>query len=368
MIGVMLLTIQLMAFYLRTAFGDSTDYFGHSESPLQGLCQGNKGAPAMWLCMSAALVEMMHREGCVTNFKSAMSVAILIFIGFIFVDDTDLMVMTKNDNEMPSQIITCMQHHVVVWQGGLRASGGALKLEKCLWGLAAYCWTADGQWQYYEHPGELRVNDPEGNLTTTARYNHTTTIRIVAVHQAINGNMKQQLQVLQDKADEWCTKIKEGWVPQKLAHQGLKTMLWASLKYPLAATTLSDSEGAELTDKLFTLILPKLGAVCSYPKEFCHAPYGFHGLAYLQGKVEQEIKHITKVITHGTCNIPMGFLLWVSLEQAQLEVGTSCSFLNEPFDIYGILLMECFWKTIWQFIWQHGIRLEWNDQVIPKPQ
>ena len=145
-------------------------------------------------------------------------------------------------------------------------------------------------------------------------------------------------------------------------------MLWASIKYPLAATTLPDSEGTELTNKLFTLMLPKLGAICSYPKEFCHAPFSFQGLAYPQGKVEQEIKHITKVITYGACNTPMGFLLWTSMEQAQLEVGTSCSFLAEPFDIYSVLSMDCLWKVIWDFIWQHDIKLEWSDQVIPKHQ
>ena len=43
-------------------------------------------------------------------------------------------------------------------------------------------------------------------------------------------------------------KIKEGWILWKLTHQGLQTMLWASIKYPLVATTLSDSEGADFLE------------------------------------------------------------------------------------------------------------------------
>ena len=66
-IGNMLLTIQLMEFYLHMAFGDSMECFSHRGTPLQGLCQGNKGAPAMWLCISTVLVAMMHREGAMCH-------------------------------------------------------------------------------------------------------------------------------------------------------------------------------------------------------------------------------------------------------------------------------------------------------------
>ena len=38
-----------------------------------------------------------------------MTAVILIFIGFIFVDDTNLMVMAESGNETPSQIIAQMQ-------------------------------------------------------------------------------------------------------------------------------------------------------------------------------------------------------------------------------------------------------------------
>jgi hypothetical protein len=56
------------------------------------------------------------------------------------------------------------------------------------------------------------------------------------------------------------------------------------------------------------------------------------------------------------------------LEQAQLEVGIGMSFLSEPFDTYGFLLMECLWATIWAFISAHNISLSYGNQVLPQCQ
>jgi len=81
-IGVMLLTIQGMIFFLHTGFGDSHTHFGWSGVPLQGLCQRNKGAPAMWLCISSVLVDMMHQQGHTTTIRTAISAAAIVFIVF----------------------------------------------------------------------------------------------------------------------------------------------------------------------------------------------------------------------------------------------------------------------------------------------
>lgn len=61
----MLLTIQKMKFFLRTAFGDSDEFFSSLEDILtfQGSCQGNKGSPAFWLAVSVFLVLMLHHLG-----------------------------------------------------------------------------------------------------------------------------------------------------------------------------------------------------------------------------------------------------------------------------------------------------------------
>lgn len=63
-VTALLLTIQMMRFFLRTAYGDSDRYYGGyvsandaRRSPLQGACQGNGGAPGLWLIVSSVLVK-----------------------------------------------------------------------------------------------------------------------------------------------------------------------------------------------------------------------------------------------------------------------------------------------------------------------
>ena len=65
----LLLTIQLMNFFLRTAFSDSTCFYGDWRPiPLQGCCQGNGGGPAMWVSVSIILVHQLWANGHVATF------------------------------------------------------------------------------------------------------------------------------------------------------------------------------------------------------------------------------------------------------------------------------------------------------------
>ncbi len=55
----MLHPIQSMKFYQRTVRRDSKMFMGGREhdNPLQGLCQGNRAAPACWLIISSVLMH-----------------------------------------------------------------------------------------------------------------------------------------------------------------------------------------------------------------------------------------------------------------------------------------------------------------------
>lgn len=129
-VRAMLLPIQRMKYFLRTAFGDSSAYFGGMRAlPFQGGCQGNKGALVMWLVVSSRLVRLMHTRGLVNRIRAAISAAGVVFAGFLFVDDTDLIALVASRHEHAAQVIARIQEAVRTWHGGLRASGGALKPE-----------------------------------------------------------------------------------------------------------------------------------------------------------------------------------------------------------------------------------------------
>jgi len=131
---------------------------------------------------------------------------------------------------------------------------------------------------------------------------------------------------------------------------------------------MTHQEGLDISSILFTTVLPKLGAVRSFPKVFRYAPTELQGLGLPHAKVEQEIDHLKKILTHGAIDTPTGTLLQATLEQAQLEIGFSQSFLELPYNTHSTLLTPCFWKVVWAFIWEHNILLEWANQSLPSVQ
>jgi hypothetical protein len=84
-------------------------------------------------------------------------------------------------------------------------------------------------------------------------------VKVVGVHQVLDSIMDKQIEVLSNKIDELGNKIRDNWVPCQLACQGFKTMVWQSLKYPLAACSMTKAQGKKLMMQLYKFFLPKLG-------------------------------------------------------------------------------------------------------------
>jgi hypothetical protein len=163
------------------AFGDLEAVFSTLDNDLafQGSCQGNKGSPDCWLAVSIFLVFMLHRLGHVAHIILAMLRSVLEVVRFLFVDDTDLMTVAKTKSETATQVTYHMQDAVNAWHGGLRASGGALKLNKCSWCLVSFFWER-GQWSYKStasQPGTLTIPVPNGDPVLITRHEPSEVIK-----------------------------------------------------------------------------------------------------------------------------------------------------------------------------------------------
>jgi len=78
-------TIQLMKFYLCTAYGDSATFYGGglSQHPFQGVCQENEAGPAIWLALSLCMIHMIHQFGFPNQISSDILLSSIILAGFI---------------------------------------------------------------------------------------------------------------------------------------------------------------------------------------------------------------------------------------------------------------------------------------------
>jgi hypothetical protein len=72
----------------------------------------------------------------------------------------------------------------------------------------------------------LQAPNLQGNLTSIKRLDPLEAVKVVRVHQSLDGKMTAQVRILKDKTDAWGEKIKSRWLPRNLAHQGRNNMIW----------------------------------------------------------------------------------------------------------------------------------------------
>jgi len=108
---VMFSTIQLLHHYIRTAFGDSDRSFTGTttQSPLQGVGQGNGAGPQIWAAVSSPIFNMVRQPGHGTMLQSLTTDDMISFVGFGFVDDVDLIVADNTIHRQPHSILQQLQ-------------------------------------------------------------------------------------------------------------------------------------------------------------------------------------------------------------------------------------------------------------------
>jgi hypothetical protein len=123
----MFLTLQQSQHVISTAFGISKISYGRERDiPLQGVGQGNGAGPAIWAVMSTVIINMMRTAGHGLHIISALSSVLLSFVCYAFVDDTDVVHALPSPLSTGEDVLADMQTVVDRWEGGIRATGGAL--------------------------------------------------------------------------------------------------------------------------------------------------------------------------------------------------------------------------------------------------
>jgi hypothetical protein len=85
-------TLQNLHHIVRTIYGDSKSGYGGTlcALPYSGVGQGNGAGPAMWAVVSTPVLKMMKDEGFGFIYKTRIEGKQLHFVGYRFVDDTDI--------------------------------------------------------------------------------------------------------------------------------------------------------------------------------------------------------------------------------------------------------------------------------------
>jgi hypothetical protein len=118
--------------------------------------QGNGAGPAIWMSMSIPIINMLRTQGFGFQSFNLLTAQKYYFVCFTSVDDTDLL-HTGQPNTTEPKLLSEMQQMLNYWDGGLKATGGALVPSKSYWYGIAFKWHPTKLKWIYKTISEMRV-------------------------------------------------------------------------------------------------------------------------------------------------------------------------------------------------------------------
>ena len=388
----MLYSIQLMKFFLRTGWGESTRYIGGDVLKiLHGLCQGNGAAPAAWLVLSAIIIRLYKRRGLGISIRSPLSNTLLELMGVVYVDDTDLLLM-EPDCHVHGDLWRQSREACETWGGLLIATGGMLKPEKCHYYMWDHRWNGQ-EWESCDvrHIGGLCVPLADGASAPIDQLPCTRSKKTLGLHTNPAGNCRKHLDVLQDKIQVWTERLSNGRLPSRWGWVSYHLQLWPSLRFGLGTNSspaedlqgIEDSQGqtrpllppTEPPDKkapkvkytlraIYRKMLPYLGVNRNIRYGWRHLHSSFCGIGLRTFFQEVVISRIDLFLQHFRSNSAVGRALSVSLEHMQIEAGTRVCPLSTSYQPFGPFTTPCWGRSFWQSLDRVGLPLHLDGPEI----
>lgn len=344
-----------------TVYGDSqASYGGHLwVVPMQGIFQGNGAGPMLWAVVSTPVLQVMRSEGFGTFFKTCITGHDIRFVGYSFVDDTDLIQTAKTPHDTEAAVALEMQRALDTWEGAIRATGGAIIPDKSFWYLIGFQWH-EGQWAYKEMddaPAVLSVKDCDGHIVQLERLPPNAARRTLGVRLAPDGNNVDEIKHLQSIAETWKAHVHTGHLQHHEAWYALTATIMKTIEYPLLALTLTARECAYIMAPILMGGLPACGICQNFPRDVVYAPNKFMGISLHNIFILMGLLHVEILSYEGKLDFITGNLLRASIEATKLEMGLGQSLFQHLYKHFGHLPSPCWITHTWKFMSEFDIKM-----------
>ena len=135
-------------------------------------------------------------------------------VALFFVDDIDLIHINVKAEETVTVAHQSMQDIISNWGKLLIASGGAFKPPKCFYHLISLFWDTDRSLTYENNEDvedfNISVPLPDGSQVQIEHAAVDTAKKTLGVWTSPVGDFKTALETMQNKANEWIARSKEG--------------------------------------------------------------------------------------------------------------------------------------------------------------
>jgi len=351
----MLTTIQEMKFFLRTGFGDSTEFASSTVAiKTQGLCQGNGAAPAGWAAVSICILNAHKKKGHGAHFLCPITKLKNHIAGVIYVDDTDLIHFRMDKREDAEATFFGIQKAIINWGQLLLAPGGALKPIKCFLHLISFKWDADSKLSYEnnEENKEFRAVVPlaDGSFAQIEHLEVNEPTKTLGSMTRPSGCNKGVIKYMQTKATAW----KDMVVAGKLSRQSIWLMMvkqfWPRVSNRLCAVSASYKDLSEclMIMKTYYEIHPQGGIRRTARRDIRQLDLGFYGVGCPHPAIECLIAQLNKLLMHYGSQSCMGLEMQSSVELLVIELGLSIQPFREDFNKYHHWVTHSWMKSVWE--------------------
>jgi hypothetical protein len=312
--------------------------------------------------ISSTLLDVLLSKDFGLNMLSPISNIKLSFVGYSFVDNTDLL-QSNGDNS--TNTVIRLQEAIDTWEGVLKATGGALGPDKSYWYLVSFKW-CNGKWFYTpvtDTPATLFMNDINGISEAGRRISPDQAEETFGVWIAPNGNTKTQYEKLLDKALLWADQMRTGVIRKDETWLALQSTIWRTLCYPLNATNLTQVQCKRIMSPILNYALPAMGVYRNFPRAIVFSRLTHAGIGIKHIHTLQEIARLKDILQHTYSRSTTGLLYKASLEYLILEIGMGTNLTIIDYNKYQSLATNSLIKSNWQFINRHQITLHHDIKV-----
>jgi hypothetical protein len=360
----MLSTLQKAVHHVKTAYGVSERHYGGAtcDVPLQGMGQGNGDGPAGWAAVSAPLIQLMVREGFGFSVSTALSNTPIKFACYSFVDDTDLPQTAPDVNTSGLDTLPTIQAGVDMWEGGLRATGGALVPSKSHWYLIDFKWQ-NNKWQYLtkeEASAELSIRDADGVRHNLRRCDPSELNETLGIHIAMDGNWKDEIEYLHAKATKFQALIRAGFLTRNKAWYSINATIMKTLEYPMIATSISHADWEFIMKPILKAGLPASGFARTIPRKIVYGPEQYLALGIKHPYILQGLYHLCVCLEQSRLPTITSDLLTCTIENLKLESGLPGSPFDHPFETFSPCITISWIRNLWAFLDAYPVTLRDN--------
>lgn len=260
-----------------------------------------------------------------------------------------------------------MQDYIDRWEGGLKATGGAIRPDKTFAYPISFHWENSGASRYetvQEIDRTLTVKDHNNIRHELKQYDAHIGKDNLGVLLAPSGDMTSEIKHLSTKVQEWVSNVKAGYLPPHEVFDSISTTILKPLEYPLLALSLTKEECNKLVTPIYATALPKAKICRKFSRALVHGSKEVLGLDLPDIYVLQGIFKIAYFLENYQSSSLQGPLLRANLEWAQMEIGVGRNIFDLDFASFGELLPSTWIKSLWQFIDEYKISFPVHSEFL----